>query len=95
MNLIILLSIFIFLMNAYHAHCVYQEYKIKNSKESYYCKDGSCYTSMAINFESDDQKGVYPPVPKQREIRDDPEAVPFPDWEPCQCSGLYTQISYS
>lgn len=91
MKLVILLLTFVLIMNVYNVYITYNSLK----KESYFCRDGSCYTTMTINFESDDEKRVYPPQPKQREIQDDVESIPFPNWEPCQCSGLYTQISYS
>lgn len=92
MKLIILLLTLILALKLYQIYVLYMS---NLPTESYFCRDGSCYMGMDINFESDDESHAYPPKPKERETIDDKESIPFPNWEPCQCSGLYTQISYS
>ncbi len=86
-SFILTLVVVLFLLEAYSL------YTNKTLSEPYrFCTQGSCYTLVNNNYDGVENCRVYPPPAKPVDECDAPATIPFADWKPSACAGIYTTV---
>lgn len=64
------------------------------ASEAYtYCTHGNCYTLLNNNYDGVEQAcTIYPPPCRGKLVVDAPETIPFAEWRPSACAGIYTTV---
>ena len=83
--LILTLVVILFVLQAYSNY--------QHVSEPYqFCTQGSCYKLVDNNYDGFENCRVYPPPAQPVTECDAPTTIPFAEWKPSACAGIYTTV---